>query len=233
MLYARSRAESDRFAFIMAELNRIESDYDPKTQSFYKPISLGDERDKISTDSRSFYVADALTLYDDVMTKLPISIKNRVKGGAKINCGFGANKLTVSVSTGDGPMLIFALICMFRPCVGVEEDIEEIFTKCYIAFRNNKHPMTVITNLRSSLLEATELHTEFKWSQSGARIVEELTHSDHNMCKALEDYAELNPPDSQVTAQLTNLFAAIERQCDKEIKYDDNKRTANGASVLD
>ena len=35
-----TRKESDRFGFAMAELNRVFSDYDTKTQLFYKPIAI-------------------------------------------------------------------------------------------------------------------------------------------------------------------------------------------------
>ena len=166
------------------------------------------------------------------MNSLTVSIKNQVQGD--INYGFGAKKLTVRVTDGDGPTLVFALICLFRPCVGVEEDIETLFYQAYKAFKNVNNPMEVISELRAPLVEATELHTEFKWSQSGAKIVEVLCHNDHNMSEALEDFKELTPPDSTVTALLQNLFAAISRQCTKEVHYvDGNKRSANAASIMD
>ena len=202
-----TKKESDRFGFSMAELNRVFNDYDPKTQSFYKPIAIPAEISKIAATSRDFYTADARALYDDVYNELTVSIKNQVQGD--INYGFGAKKLTVRVTDGDGPTLVFALICLFRPCVGVEEDIETLFYQAYKAFKNVNNPMEVISELRAPLVEATELHTEFKWSQSGAKIVEVLCHNDHNMSEALEDFKELTPPDSTVTELLQNLFAAI------------------------
>ena len=42
-----TKAESERFAFCMAELNRVMSDYDPKTQSFYKPVPIPKELHRI------------------------------------------------------------------------------------------------------------------------------------------------------------------------------------------
>lgn len=229
---AYTKKESDRFGFVMAELNRVFNDYDTKTQSFYKPTAIPAEMAKITATSREFYTDDARALYDDVYNELPVAIKNQVHG--EINYGFGAKKLTVRVTDGDGPMLVFALICMFRPCVGVEEDLETIFYTAYKAFKLSSNPMAVIGGLRGSLVEATELHTEFKWSQSGAKIVEVLCHNDHNMSEALEQFKDLTPPDSSATALLHNLFAAISRQCDKDVHYaDDNKRSANSAGVFD
>ena len=213
------KAHADRFGFTMAELDRIDSDYDPKTQSFYKPPSIPEDIGKINALSREAYTNDAATLYDEIYNKLPQSIKNRVKG--TILYGFRANKLETEINHGDGPTLYFALMCMFRPCVGVDQTLKDLFYASYEAFVKESNPMKVVAALRSSLLEAAELHTEFEWSQSGAKIVEALGHKDHNMSKALEDVEDINPANSQVTSTLQKLFAAIDRQCRKEEKYED------------
>ena len=213
------KAHADRFGFTMAELNRIDSDYDPKTQSFYKPPSIPEDINKIDSISREGYTADAATLYDEIYNKLSQAIKNRVKG--TILYGFGANKLETEVNHGDGPTLYFALMCMFRPCVGVEQTLKDLFYAAHEAFVKEANPMKVVSELRSSLLEAAELHTEFEWSQSGAKIVEALGHKDHNMSKALEAFEDITPANSQVTSTLQKLFAAIDRQCRKEEKYED------------
>ena len=92
------KTESDRFAFSMAELNRVLSDYDPKTQSFYKPIALPKELNKIDADSRSGYVDAAQAIYDDVWAKLSHSVRNRVS--TPFNYGFGAKKLSGIVIEG-------------------------------------------------------------------------------------------------------------------------------------
>jgi hypothetical protein len=60
----------------MAELNRVFNDYDPKTQSFYKPVAIPADISQITETSREFYTADAKALYDDVYNELPMSIKN-------------------------------------------------------------------------------------------------------------------------------------------------------------
>ena len=59
-----AKAQSERFAFIMAELERTDSDYDQKTQSYYKPPALPAEIHKIPENSRVLYTNDAATLYD-------------------------------------------------------------------------------------------------------------------------------------------------------------------------
>ena len=74
------------------------SDYDPKTQSFYKPIALPKELNKIDADSRSGYVDAAQAIYDDVWAKLSHSVRNRVS--TPFNYGFGAKKLSGIVIEG-------------------------------------------------------------------------------------------------------------------------------------
>ena len=65
-----TKAESERFAFCMAELNRVMSDYDPKTQSFHKPVAIPKELHRIDAMARDIYSDDAKALYDDVWAKL-------------------------------------------------------------------------------------------------------------------------------------------------------------------
>ena len=103
-----TKAESERFAFCMAELNRVMSDYDPKTQSFYKPVAIPKEIHRIDEEARTFYVDDAKAPYDDIWAKLPIGVRNRVS--TPFNYGFGANKLQGIVTEGHGPTLAFVLI---------------------------------------------------------------------------------------------------------------------------
>ena len=206
------------------------SDYDPKTQSFYKPIDISKELDKIEASSRDSYVEDAKAVYDDVWAKLPIAVRNRVS--TPFNYGFGANKLSGIVTEGDGPTLVFALICIFRSVVGVEEDIVELLTVAHKAFSAANNPMAVVKSMRSKLLEAKDLHIECKWSQTGAKIVETLCFDNHNMSEGLADFKDITPLDSNVIATLANLFAAIDRQCTKGVKNDNTKR-ANSGSVLE
>jgi hypothetical protein len=226
-----TKAESERFAFCMAELNRVMSDYDPKTQSFYKPVPIPKELHRIDEKARTFYVDDAKALYDDIWAKLPIGVRNRVS--TPFNYGFGANKLQGIVTEGDGPTLVFALICIFRSVVGVEEDIIELLTVAHKAFTAANNPMQVVKSLRSKLLEAKDLHIECKWSQTGAKIVEVLCFDNHNMSEGLEDFKDITPLDSQVITTLANLLAAIERQCLKAVKSDNGSKRAHSVNVLD
>lgn len=226
-----TKAESERFAFCMAELNRVMSDYDPKTQSFYKPVPIPMELHRIDEKARPFYVDDAKALYDDIWAKLPIGARNRVS--TPFNYGFGANKLQGIVTEGDGPTLVFALICIFRSVVGVEEDIIELLTIAHKAFTAANNPLTVVKSLRSKVLEAKDLHIECKWSQTGAKIVEVLCFDNHNMSEGLEDFKDITPLDSQVITTLANLLAAIERQCLKAVKSDSSSKRAHAANVLD
>ena len=126
-----------------------------------------------------------------------------------------------------------ALICIFRSVVGVEEDVIELLTVAHKAFTQANNPMVVVKSMRSKLLEAKDLHIECKWSQTGAKIVETLCLDNHNMSEGLADFKDITPLDSQVIATLANLFAAIDRQCTKVVKYDNNSKRANSSSVLE
>ena len=117
---------------------------------------------------------------------------------------------------------MFALICIFRSVVGVEEDIIELLTVAHKVFTAASNPMTVVKSMRSKLVEAKDLHIECKWSQTrtGSKIVEVLCFDNHNMSGGLEDFKDITSLDSQVITTLANLFAAIERQCLKAVKSD-------------
>ena len=174
---------------------------------------------------------DAKALYDDIWAKLPIGARNRVS--TPFNYGFGANKLQGIVTEGDGPTLVFALICIFRSVVGVEEDIIERLTIAHKAFTAANNPLAVVKSLRSKVLEAKDLHIECKWSQTGAKIVEVLCFDNHNMSEGLEDFKDITPLDSQVITTLANLLAAIERQCLKAVTSDSSSKRTHAANVLD
>ena len=224
---------SEQFAFIMAELERTDSDYDQKTQSYYKPPSIPAEIAKIPVNSRELYTADASTLYDEVWAKLSPNTQARLKG--TFNYGFGASKLTGTVSIGDGVTLVFALICMFRNCVGVESEIKTLFILAEQGFQKHPNPMVTVDNLRNALSKAADLNTSMEWSETGAKMVEQLCHDDHNMAKALEKFTDIQPADNQTVGLITDMFAIIDRQCSKQTSRDDKQGTKRAcvASALD
>ena len=228
-----AKAQSERFAFIMAELERTDSDYDQKTQSYYKPPALPTEIHKIPEKSREFYTDDATTLYNEVWAKLSTAVQAKLSG--TFNYGFGASKLTGTVAKGDGPTLIFALICMFRNCVGLESEIKTLFLLADQGFAKHSNPMITVDNLRASLTKATNLNTSMEWSETGAKMVEQLGYDDHNMAKALEDYTDIQPADNQTVGLIAQMFAIIERMSKKKVSRDSkegNKR-ACVANALD
>ena len=228
-----AKAQSDRFAFIMAELVRTDSDYDQKTQSFYKPPALPAEIHKIPENSREFYTDDAATLYNEVWAKLTTSVQAKLSG--TFNYGFGASKLTGTVVKGDGPTLIFALICMFRNCVGLESEIKTLFLLADQGFAKHSNPMITVDNLRASLTKATNLNTSMEWSETGAKMVEQLGYDDHNMAKALEDYTDIQPADNQTVGLIAQMFAVIERTSKKKVSRDgkEGNKRACLANALD
>ena len=150
----------------MAELERTDSDYDQRTQSYYNPPALPTELHKIPENSREFYTDDAATLYNEVWAKLSTSVQTKLSG--TFNYGFGASKLAGTVAKGDGPTLIFALICMFRNCVGLESEIKTLFLLADQGFAKHSNPMITVDNLSASLTKATNLNTSMEWSETGA-----------------------------------------------------------------
>ena len=217
----------------MAELERTDSDYDQKTQSFYKPPALPTEFYKIPENSREFYTDDAATLYDEVWAKMSTSVQAKLSG--TFNYGFGASKLTGTVAKGDGPTLIFALICLFSNCVGLESEIKTLFLLVDQGFTKHSNPMITIDNLRASLNKATNLKTSMEWSETGAKMVEQLSYADHNMAKALEDYTDIQPADNQTVKLIAQMFAIIERMSKKKVSRDskDGNKRACVVNALD
>ena len=124
---------------------------------------------------------------------------------------------------------------MFRNCVGVESEIKTLFILADQGFSKHSNPMVTVDNLREALVKATALNTSREWSETGAKMVEELSCADHNMAKALENFTDIQPADNQTVGLITDMFAVIDRQCRKKTQRDDkggNKR-ACVANALD
>ena len=179
----------------------------------------------IPENSREFYTDHATTLYNEVWAKLSTSDQAKLSG--TFNYGFGARKLTGIVAKGDGPTLIFALICLFRNCVGLESEIKTLFLLADRGFAKHSNPMITVDNLRASLNKATILKTSMEWSETGAKMVEQLSYADHNTAKALEDYTDIQPADNQTVVLIARTFAIIERTSKGKVlrdSKDGNKR---------
>ena len=52
-----------------------------------------------------------------------------------------------------------------------------------------------------------------------------LVHNDHNIANALIAFKKLSVADEDCTAQLDKLFAAVDAQCRRNDKHDENKST--------
>lgn len=211
----RSNEEAGCFAFCMTELNLVLSDYDPKTQAFYAPVAPPKEPNKIDTHSRPFYIHDTTALYDDTWTKLSIAVRNRVS--IPSNYGFGAKKLSGIASEGDGPTLVFALMCIFRSIVGAEEDTIKRLTDTHKTGISANDPTRDVKSMRSNLLEAKGRHIAYNRIQTDTKSIETACLDNHNMSDELADFKDITPLDSQVISTFTNLFEAFYRQCTKMI----------------
>ena len=93
--------------------------------------------------------------------------------------------------------LNFALICLFRKCVVLEREIKTLFLLADQRFAKHSNPMITVGNLRASLNKAANLETPMDWSETGAKMVEQLSYADHSMAKALEDYTDIQQADNR------------------------------------
>jgi hypothetical protein len=227
-LYLAGR--SDHYYALMPYVQRILSDYDPISGMCYKPPDIHEGISDIPVEIRGAYAAQAKTLYNMLISKLTANVKRLVKSTFQ----YGVNEESALCSEYDGPMALFALICMFRPCtLEYTEKIESALYDAHKGF-NGQNLRKHIKSLRAVLLEAQELAIELKWKQSGKPIVDIMTHKDHNMSDALSAFKNAVISDKNSLAQLDKLFAAIESQCKRDEQHDDKhggntKKHANSA----
>jgi hypothetical protein len=212
---------SEQFYALMPYLQRVLEDYDHTTGACYKPPCLKEATTNIPEEIRCTYTSQSRALYSAIMNKLSENVSCLVKATFE----YGIDDKPALCVEHDGPNLLFALICMFRPCnVEYTEQLESLFIDAHNKFQN-ADPRDVIKTLREPLLEAQALQMAFKWKQSGKRIVDLLVYNDHNMADALSAFKKLNVADKDCTAQLDKLFAAVEAQCKRNDKHD-GKSTA-------
>jgi ATP-dependent protease HslVU (ClpYQ) peptidase subunit len=207
---------SEQFYALMPYLQRVLEDYDHATGACYKPPCLKESIVDIPEAIRGTYASQSKALYGAIMNKLSESVSCLVKATFE----YGIDEKPTLCAEHDGPNLLFALICMFRPCnVEYTEQLESLFIDAHNKFPG-ADPRDVIKALRGPLIEAQNLQMAFKWRQSGKRIVDQLVHNDHNMTEALKAFKKLDVADKDSTAQLDKLFAAVEAQCKRNDKHD-------------
>jgi hypothetical protein len=205
---------SEQYYALMPYLQRVLEDYDHTTGACFKPPCMREAILDIHEDIRDAYTSQSKNLYGAIMSKLSDSVSCLVKASFQ----YGTDDKSALCAEHDGPNLLFALICMFRPCnVEYTEQLESLFIDAHNKFRGNDARET-IKALREPLIEAQTLQMAFKWSQSGKRIVDLLVHNDHNMGDALAAFKKLDVADKDCTAQLDKLFAAVEAQCNRTDK---------------
>jgi hypothetical protein len=213
-MYTSGRAE--QFYALMPYLQRVTEDYDHTTGACYKPPCLKESIADIPEAIRTTYISQSKNLYGAIMSKLSDSVTCLVQATFE----YGIDDKPALCAEHDGPNLLFALICMFRPCnVEYTEQLESLFIDAHNKFQDTD-PRDVIKSLREPLIEAQNLQISFKWNQSGKRIADLLVHNDHNMADALKAFKKLEVADKDTTAQLDRLFAAVEAQCKRNDKHE-------------
>ena len=81
---------------------------------------------------------------------------------------------------------------------------------------------TTIDRARKKLLEASELKVDMKWTNTGKKIYDKLSHDNHNMATTLLMYKDMTPSDSQTCGLLDQMFAKIDNQIKLDEKQDDS-----------
>jgi predicted transcriptional regulator len=213
-IYLNGRVE--KFYALMPYLSRMLQDYDHATGACFKPPCIQEKIEDIPEEIRSVYTSQSRTLYVAITAKLSDSVKSLTRA----TFDYGVDDKQALCMEHDGPNLLFALICMFRPCnVEYTEELESTFVDCHMEFKG-ADPRAVIKELRGPLQEAPNLQIPIKWNQTGKRIVDRLVHNDHNMKDALKGFKNLEVADKDTTAQLDKLFAAVETQCRRNDKQE-------------
>ena len=190
-LYFRGRTA--KYYAIIPCIQRIIDDFDSTKKTYFKPPDVTTELNQIPEELRSTYVEMAKYLYSELMRKLPNAVKDRLRSSFTYG---EAGELGLCAEH-DGPTAIFALICHYRVSgCKREEEIRDYFQGLHFKMKSGdfKKPLA---QARSQLNEAKELNVNLKWSTTGKRIYDTLSHNDHNMKTALADYKAITPEDSQ------------------------------------
>jgi len=212
--FINGRAE--QFYATLPYLLLVLEDYDHATGACFKPPCIEDKIGELPEEIRSSYLIQSKNLYLAIWAKL----SDQVKSLAKATFEYGTEETPARCAENDGPNLLFALICMFRPCnMEYTEELESTLIDAHHAFQG-ADPREVIKELRAPLQEAQTLQIPIKWNQSGKRIVDTLIHEDHNMAEALKGFKKLDIADKDCTAHLDKLFAAVEAQCKRNEKHE-------------
>ena len=207
---------SEQLYAMMPYLQRVLEDYDHSTGACFKPPCITEKIEDIPDEIRSTYLSQSKALYGAIMAKLSDSVKCLTRA----TFDYGVDDKPALCAENDGPNLLFALICMFRPCnVEYTEQLESILIDAHNNFKG-ADPREVIKELREPLQEAQNLQIPLKWKQCGKRIVDLLVHNDHNMNDALAEFKNVEVADKDCTAHLDKMFAAVEAQCKRNDKHD-------------
>ena len=122
----------------------------------------------------------------------------------------------------DEPMALFSLICHYRVNNNDnEESLRAFFENLYKHLVGGQLRKS-IEQARKKLIEANELTVDMKWTTTGKKIYEKLSHHDHNMQDSLKLFKDSTPADSQTRGSLDQMFAKIIYQYEVNEKLDDS-----------
>ena len=201
------------FWFIMPVIKRATSDYDPITNTYFKPPSKHDAYAAVNSDDRELYDQQARTCWERLASVVPQSVITKVRSTFR----YGKKEEEFQCAEGDGPSLIFSIVALFRPCGDAYRDSVE--NKIYASaerLKSGVDPKTWVLEMRPLLQECLELDIKLKWSLSGKRIVLLMTDKCNTFSQKLSKFANssavADPDDSGV--ELDQVMSLIEAGCE-------------------
>lgn len=195
---------------IMPEL--IKTMADAMLGRYHKPPSKADGYATVNVLYRDAYDRMAQTIYDEFESKLPQEILLDVRKEFR----FGELEEKAVCTKGDGPMLVFCLLALYKPNdVHFRQKLKVKMQGAPQKFRDGACPKTKVLELQPILNEVLDLGVKIQWAETGKLICSILSERSNTFAAVLKHYNEpgaiVDPDDCAV--ELNRMFTDIEQAC--------------------
>jgi hypothetical protein len=192
---------------VMSDVIRIMAE--SKIGKFFKPATAKNGYGDVKIEIREAYSLQARELYDELCLKVPKAIMNNIRVSFK----YGVEELQACCEVGDGPMAIFCLLALYRPAgLAYRDSLRTKLEEGSHLFKGGTNPAAKIKELRSIILEATDLNVRVAWRTTGKGIVTVMSERGNNFAQVLSKYnmpgGIMDPEDCII--ELNRMFTDIE-----------------------
>jgi hypothetical protein len=192
---------------VMSDVIRIMAE--SKIGKYFKPATARNGYGDVKIEIREAYSLQARELYDELCLKVPKSIMNNIRVSFK----YGIEELQACCEVGDGPMAIFCLLALYRPAgLAYRDSLRTKLEEGSHLFKGGTNPAAKIKELRSIILEATDLNVRVAWRTTGKGIVTVMSERGNNFAQILAKYnmpgGIMDPEDCII--ELNRMFTDIE-----------------------